>query len=119
MDLDEHIMRYCILSTLFIADILAQAACISLQSRTGWMYAIRRDCGGSITCEALCKSSVSKSDSQVLIPKIKILIAMYNVSSNRVMYCTIEQCLHRINFSSVTKSRTHNFIPFRVSKVWG
>ena len=113
-----YIVFYSSLCIYCIADILAQAACISLQSRSGWMYAIRRYCGQGSTCKALCKASVSKSDNQVLIPKIKILIAQ----ENQIQYFTfVKYCIENIytmptSYQSLFSQKIQN--SQSISKVW-
>ena len=47
-------------------DGIAQASCVGLNDKEGWVYAVRRNCKVAQTCEQICESDDLKNqDSQI------------------------------------------------------
>ena len=47
-------------------DNIAQASCVGLNDKEGWVYAVRRYCGNTRSCETICKSgSLKAQDIQI------------------------------------------------------
>ena len=54
-------------------DEIAQASCVGLNDKEGWVYAVRRYCGGSRTCDSICKSGSLKAQDIQIKNKMYVL----------------------------------------------
>ena len=46
--------------------MIAQSTCGGLSEKEGWVYAVRRPCKGSTTCEQICQSKeLTAQDPQI------------------------------------------------------
>ena len=92
-------------------DIIAQSTCDGLNKKEGFVYAVRRPCPGSETCEQICQSEDLKAQDPHIKAKTFVYQFMdcYNEFQSDFMRPLSNSCLIDV-FTIVISIRSHNHI---------